>query len=102
MAIPQDQFDKLVDAVTEKLMGEIRKELDSRPAPTVSSQPSILDLNELQEQLIESVRRELRIFKQGLLTDIAAQQVLPPAFSPPTPTEKTPQKSTSWLDKKLF
>lgn len=106
MAIPEAQFEKLVESIKEEIVADIKKEFDDllKKLSNLSlPSPEPFDTDGFKDELLDAVRQEFVLFKQELLAD------LPKPTQPAQPTQPTqthsvaqPAKKTSWLDKKIL
>ena len=93
MAIPQADFDRLVDSVKEEVIEAVREEIAKLPAGSSSLTPTILQtaLLETSDAILEAVKQELRVFKEELITELARQY----------PAPATPQKQETQIPETL-
>lgn len=91
MAVPDQQFQTIIDQIDQTVQDSIAAALKQ------AKPPPFLDLDEFREQLLESVRSELRVFKEEFLHDL--EQRLPETLPAVTPGTLVQPQSAALKDR---
>lgn len=94
MAVPDQQFQTIIEQIEESVKEAIAKTLGNQPSspkPTTTPAPApTQDLNALREEIMEDVKTEMLTLRQEIAKLVVGNQQQAPQQYQATPPQKTP------------